>query len=123
MAWHYKITSASKTQGYPAFESNHLKAVEDMEDFINENGPNPDGIKCVVIESRDARNFHCWVRADKVNRHYDLTHVVWTGNPASDTVIELLQQGAILCGFDLGGVRPDWTSGNQSLHYIREVKP
>src|SRR5215470_17581505 len=117
MAWNYKVVTAVKANVSDAqFEINHMKAVEEMEDFVNGLGPTPDGIKCLVIESRDQRNFHCWTRDDNGPDRYDLTHVVWSGNATADTMTELLENGAIPCGFDLGGVKQDWTSGNQSLH-------
>jgi hypothetical protein len=122
MAWNYKLTTVAKANVSDAqFEINHLNAVEEVEDFVNSLGPKPDGIKCLVVESLNQRNFHCWARDDKGPDRYDLTHVVWSGGATVDTVIELLEHGAILSGFDLGGVKKDWTSGNQSVHYFRKI--
>jgi hypothetical protein len=63
MAWNYKLVTAIKTGVSEAqFEVNHLKAVEEVEDFVNGLGSKPDGIKCLVVESLNQRNFHCWVK-------------------------------------------------------------
>src|SRR5437660_1013936 len=100
--WHYKHAMASKKNGGVP-QASHLQLVEAVEDFVNELGPRPDGIQCILSEGPTQRAFYCWVREDKGPDRYDLTHVVWNSgdpNASVNTVTKLVQGDAVLVGFD-----------------------
>jgi len=113
--WRYRLMVASKVNGGVPLSS-HLSLVEAVEDFVNEYGPRPSGVRCVLSEGPTQRTVHCWVRADRGPNRYDMEHVVYNSqnpNAFQNAMSQLLSQGAIPIGIDAGQT--------QSLHYLRPI--
>lgn len=91
MSWIYRGVSADVSgSSADAHASKLLQAMEEVEAFVNAQGPKPDGIKLLIT---DVPEFHCWVRQDHGTDRYDLTSLVWRDGQSADEVLEMLERG------------------------------